>query len=384
MRSRALYFAASVAVAAPMACSAASVPSYAGDREALIFRTSTKANASDPAAVAASFVLIPSVAAGATPTGRAPVGKSDAAGPHWRKEKDAIIAVVDGHEVFAFNFGVIEPPRAGIDPKLARSGYIDPIRTRAGAVVSQAFPKVVADHEHQYALWSAWTATEFEGRILNFWAPKAGTTQIRCEGISDSWEGPVAAGFRAVNVFYDVTVSPRKPALRETWNVIAYRTPEKFDYNLFDISLDQVCASNSPVTVKKNAYGGFAMRYPDTFYGDVARFMVSSGETNRAKANHTEQRWIYLGAPVNGKLAGLAILSHPTNFRAPEKVRLHEQMPYFVFAPAISGDFQITPQAPFKAHYRVVVFDGEPDRARLDRLWNAFASTEPVAASLKR
>ncbi|MEY4940934.1 MAG: hypothetical protein RIQ93_2669 [Verrucomicrobiota bacterium] len=355
----------------PWALSAAQVAPYTGEREALIMRTPSPTGE-------AGWVLIPRVPAGATPA-IAP-RKSRAPTAQLRKDKDALVAVVNGHDLLAFNFGVIQPPRPGIDPKLARSGYIDGIRTRSGAVVSEAFPRVAADHEHQYALWSAWTATEFEGRKMNFWAPKAGDSQIRCEGVSNSWEAPMAAGFTAVNVFYDLVASPRKAALRETWNVVAYAMPEELKYDLFDVSLQQDCATASPVTVKKNAYGGFAMRYPDTFFGPAGRFMVSTGESNRAKANHTEQRWVYLGALVNGQPAGLAILSHPGNFRAPEKLRLHETMPYFVFAPAISGDFEITPTQPFKAHYRVVVFDGDPDRARLDRLWNAFASVSPVAA----
>ena len=112
--------------------------------------------------------------------------------------------------------------------------------------------------------------------------------------------------------------------------------------------------------------------------------MVATGETDRLKSNHTGQRWVYMGSVVNGKPAGLAILSHPTNFRAPEKVRIHNEMPYFVFSPAIDGDWRITPTEPFNAHYRIVVLDGEPDRARLDRLWNAFASTAPVAVSAGR
>ncbi len=352
---------------------------YPAEREALILRSA--------ATVGAPLVLIPRVPAGATPATPAMNGRRTAAGPaapHWRKEAKSLVAVVNGHELFGFNFGVIQPPRPGIDPKIARSGYIDPIRTRAGAVVSESFPRLVANHEHQYALWSAWTATAFEGRTVNFWDPKGGTSQVRCEGISNSWEGPAAAGFTAVNVFYDRTVSPEKPALRETWSVVAYGMPDELDYNLFDISLNQVCASSSPVTVKKNAYGGFAMRGPDAFFGAATRFMVATGETDRLKSNHTGQRWVYMGSVVNGKPAGLAILSHPTNFRAPEKVRIHNEMPYFVFSPAIDGDWRITPTEPFNAHYRIVVLDGEPDRARLDRLWNAFASTAPVAVSAGR
>lgn len=364
------------------------------DREALIWKVPASARgpaaANDPATSLAAqalpggsrVVMIPRVAAGATPTvsstGARQGPVASVAGVLWRKDKSSLVAVVDGHELFAFNFGTIQPPRADIDRIYARSGYIDGIRTRAGAVVSEAFPRLPEKHEHQYAMWSAWFTAEFEGRTMNFWDVRAGTTQIRCEGISDVWAGPVAAGFTAVNVFHDRTVSPEKPALRETWRVAAYRMPAELDYNLFDVSLHQACASASPVTVKKNSYGGFAMHCPDSLYGDGTRFMVSNGETDRAKANQAALRWIYMGGLFNGRQAGLAVLAHPTNFRAPEPVRLHPQTAYFVFSPASTGEFKITPAQPYQAHYRVVVFDGPPERERLERLWQAFASVPPV------
>jgi hypothetical protein len=106
--------------------------------------------------------------------------------------------------------------------------------------------------------------------------------------------------------------------------------------------------------------------------------MVSNGETDRAKANQAALRWIYMGGLFNGRQAGLAVLAHPTNFRAPEPVRLHPQTAYFVFSPASTGEFKITPAQPYQAHYRVVVFDGPPERERLERLWQAFASVPPV------
>jgi len=329
------------------------------------------------------LVIVPRIPAGVplalrssdTPAARGSAGT----GPRFRRDRDTLVAQVRGHDLFGFNFGTIQPPRPDIDPIYARSGYIDPIRTRAGAVISEAFGRLPPQHEHQYGMWSAWFACTFEGREINFWAVRAGTTQVRCEGVSDVWEGPVAAGFTAVNVFYDRTVTPEKAALRETWKVAAYNVPEDSKYDLFDVALSQVCASASPVLVKRNSYGGFAMHLPDSLYGDGTRFMVSTGETDRAKANQNALRWIYMGGLFDGRQAGLAVLAHPTNFRAPEPVRLHPQTAYFSFSPASPGDFEIAPGRPYHARYRIVVFDGPPDRERLERLWHAFASVPPLA-----
>jgi len=329
------------------------------------------------------LVLIPRVDAGtgtvAAPSGARPAGTRDF-GARWRRDGGAHVAVVGGQDVFAFHEDTVPPPRPDIDPVFARSGFIDGIRTRSGLVVSQAFPRLPVNHEHLYGLWSAWTATEFEGRAMNFWDVKGGTGRIRCEEVSGLWDGMLAAGLTAVNVYYDRTVAPERAALRETWRVVSYALPDEFAYRLFDVSLHQVCATASPVRLKEYRYSGFAMRYPDAFYGDAALFMVASGETDRVKANHTRQRWVYMGGLLDGRQGGVALLSHPANFRAPEMVRLHPKTPFFCFSPSSAGDWEITPNQPYRAHYRVVVLDGPPDRAQLDRLWHAFASVPPAAA----
>jgi len=81
---------------------------------------------------------------------------------------------------------------------------------------------------------------------------------------------------------------------------------------------------------------------------------------------------------VDGKPAGLAILCHPDNFRAPQPVRLHPSEPFFCFAPSQLGDFQIEPGKTYISRYRFIVFDGAPNREELDRQWNDYAHPPEV------
>jgi hypothetical protein len=48
-------------------------------------------------------------------------------------------------------------------------------------------------------------------------------------------------------------------------------------------------------------------------------------------------------------------------------------MPFFSFDPSAAGDWSITPEVPYAAHYRFIVVDEPPDRASLDAYWNAYA-----------
>jgi hypothetical protein len=48
-------------------------------------------------------------------------------------------------------------------------------------------------------------------------------------------------------------------------------------------------------------------------------------------------------------------------------------MPYSAFAPSQLGRWRIAPGQPYEARYRFVTFDGPPDPALLNRLWQDYA-----------
>ena len=77
---------------------------------------------------------------------------------------------------------------------------------------------------------------------------------------------------------------------------------------------------------------------------------------------------------MDGALAGIAILGHPENFRAPQPMRLHPTEPFFCYAPQQLGDMEITPGKPYVSRYRFIVADGPPDKAELDQFWNDYAN----------
>jgi hypothetical protein len=105
-------------------------------------------------------------------------------------------------------------------------------------------------------------------------------------------------------------------------------------------------------------------------------FLTSSGK-RRHDGNHTTAKWVSIfGTGDDGDqtpAAGLAVLSHQSNFRAPQPVRLHPDKPYFCFAPMIQGQYEITPQEPLRSRYRFIAHDGPPDAQLLDRQHDVYA-----------
>jgi hypothetical protein len=80
---------------------------------------------------------------------------------------------------------------------------------------------------------------------------------------------------------------------------------------------------------------------------------------------------------LDGRPAGIAILDHPSNFRSPQPTRLNPDNPFFNYAPSVAGDWKIEAGKPYQSRYRFITYEGEADRALIERLWNDYA-TPPV------
>jgi hypothetical protein len=271
-------------------------------------------------------------------------------------------------------------PRSNIKPVYRRGGYIHPVLSPSGKLITDDY---ATNHVHQHGIWAAWTKTEFEGRHPDFWNMGDAKGRVEFVDLQKFWSGLVYGGFDAVHRYVDLTASEPKPVLDEQWRVRAYKVaaPAR-PYWIFDLNSVQRCASANPLSLPKYHYGGLGFRGNETWNGKQnTYFLTSEGQTNRVKGNETTGRWCHISGKVEGQLAGVAILCHPDNFRAPQPMRLHPSEPFFCYAPSQGGDWQIAPGQVYTSRFRFVVFDGPPDAAELDRLWNDYA--HPIVATVK-
>jgi hypothetical protein len=320
-----------------------------------------------------------------------------ASGVRCVETDDAILVTVDGKNVLKYNKATLESPD-GIDPVYRRSGHIHPIYTPDGKELTGDFP---ADHPHQHALFSAWRIVEFEGRQISFWDQLSQTGRVSHSKVISTRNGRDAGQFVVELLLEDITDPDRpKPVLIETHTVdIDNRGNDQF---VFDVTIAQKCAGASPVTVTKYHYGGLAIRGNDQWFSNDAQaaykefeqqvkadpeaprpplevmkhdFLTSEGKHQYA-GNHSRPRWVDLYGPIDGEPAGIAIMCHPDNFRAPQPVRLHPSKPYFCFSPMVEAAFDITPEKPFTSRYRFVVHRGKPDPESIEAEWKRFAESE--------
>ncbi len=277
---------------------------------------------------------------------------------------------IRGRQVFSFVAGPGALPSPEIKPVFLRSGYIHPVYTPGGRLVTDDYP---SDHYHHHGIWFAWTKTEFEGKHPDFWNVGDGTGRIDLEKVGNTWAGPVQAGFTSAQKYVALTGASPKTALNEEWDVRVYDVGEKEPYYLFDVVATQTAASSSPLILDEYRYGGMGVRgHRDWRDKSKVNFLTAEGKT-RLDGNATRSRWCHIGGMVDGQLAGIAVLDHPSNFRAPAPLRIHPDDPYFNYAPSQMGRFEIQPGQKFVIRYRYVVSDGPADPKQLDRLWNDYA-----------
>ncbi|WP_417735721.1 PmoA family protein [Rosistilla oblonga] len=301
------------------------------------------------------------------------------------QETDAAIEIAsDGKSVLVYN-KQSPPVPDGIDPIYHRSGFLHPVASPAGNVVTAAFP---ADHPHQQGIFSAWVRTNHDGREIDFWNLAGGVGRVSHERVVKTFTENESAGFE-VDLIHHTVAEPKVDILRERWRITVQ--PTDGSYRCFDLQTTQQALTDKPLTVEKYHYGGIATRGPARWSlptGKKAAAKASDADNNkpsepiseivdehghdRIAGNHHPTRWVTLSGSEEGEVVCITMLGHADNFRAPQPARLHPSMPYFCFAPCVTGEFQITKDQPYEASFRFLVTDGKPDPAWIEQQWQAW------------
>jgi hypothetical protein len=260
-----------------------------------------------------------------------------------------------------------------------RSGYIYPLYTPGGLNVAGDYQD---DHPHMHGVWSAWTSTTFRGHKVDFWNGYANQGIVDLHDTDGLWGGPVHAGLTANLDHIDWTTEPDVVVLTERWVVTVYKTHDgPAPYYVFDVDSVQQAATGDALTLEQFTYGGFGFRGSDQWNTPANVQYLSSEGHNRTTGDGQAARWVAQFGNVMGKPGGYAALGHPTNFRAPQGLRIHPSNPYWAFVPVTAlkgGRFTIEPGVPYKSRFRLVTFDGNADAAVLNRIYDDYATPPTV------
>lgn len=277
-----------------------------------------------------------------------------------KKDGDYEFTVL-GKPVLRYNAKLKQCPVDGFEA-CKRSGFIHPVYAPDGAVVSDDFPP---EHPHQHGMMFAWVDAEFEGKTIDFWNSMKNQGLVEHVEVLGTLNGPVFAQLdvhlrHAQVVSADVT----QPVLDENWRIRVYNS---VDPHVIDIQSTITCATDKPLHLKEYHYGGMAFRGARSWSFGKAEFLTNEGK-DRESGNHTRPLWTAITGQVGEKSYTVCGVEAATNFRYPQPVRLHPEMPYFCWSPSVLGEFDITPEKPYVSQYRFFVFNGTPNVEQLDEL----------------
>ena len=274
--------------------------------------------------------------------------------------------------VLTYHKAAVSPPE-GADPAYARSGFIHPIHAPAGGVVTGIHPK---DHLHHLGLWHAWVKTRHKGRKIDFWNLKKKTGAVRFAKTEKIHNDKKEAGFTVRQEHVALTKGKDPQVILSEKFTIRVRHEE--GDHLIDHTTVQTNVTDTPLELPAYRYGGpLAYRSPHHWNKDNSDYLTSGGKT-RKDGHATRGRWCAMWGPTDRGIATLAVLCHPKNRDAPQRMRIwppdvHHGTIFFNYVPVQARAWELKPDEPAVMRYRIVVSDGKPDVEKLNRLWNNFA-----------
>lgn len=277
-------------------------------------------------------------------------------------------------ELLRYQFATAYPP-AGIDSNFKRSGFIHPLWTPNGQILTRIQPP---DHYHHYGIWNPWTHTLFENDTVDFWnlAKKQGTVRFAKMGPVKSDASKASFETKHEHVVFKKDGS-EKIALNEWQTITVYKPVDNRQYYV-DIVSKLECASTSPLMLLTYRYGGFGWRTTDVWDNKNSEVLTSEGKT-RKDADGSLAKWCVVQGKLGNDYGGMILLSHPGNYNHPEPLRIWPEDQYgrgdlFVnISPTKNKDWLLEPGKTYVLKYRLVVFNGKVDKDKAEKEWINFS-----------
>lgn len=295
------------------------------------------------------------------------------------EDRDGLVTVMDGeHPLVGYQHGHKAPPE-GVDPAYGRSGFVHPLRSPGGQVLTRIQP---ADHYHHYGIWNPWTHVRYDGRDYDLWnlGDRKGTVRFAGFVSREAGEERAELVVRHEHVAF-LAPGTERVILDEVQTIRVHR-PTGDSYRM-DLVIELTPATDRPVELLEHRYGGFGWRATEAWHAGNSEILASEGQ-DRSNADNSTGRWFLAQGEVDGKWAGAVVMSHPSNFNHPEPLRIwpaEQEGPgevFATFAPTRNTDWILEPGQTYTRVYRFLVYDGRLGREAAESAWQEFAAM-PVA-----
>lgn len=273
--------------------------------------------------------------------------------------------------LLTYHTGIVDPPE-GADPAFKRSGFIHPLRTPKGAVVTGMQPK---DHLHHLGIWHAMVRGTWGTKAFDSWNLKKRQGKVAFIESLGSPGGPAA--FEVRQGHFAMDGERETLVLDETMTVTCAFVDGAFE---IDYKIVQKNVTDKPLVFKPFRYGcGIAYRAPHHWDQTNSDYLSSEGKT-RVDGHTTRSKWCSFWGPdeKTGKKVSLTIMDHPDNFDAPTRMRVwdaktHNGAIFFNYVPRQEKELRYDPGTSHTFVYRLIVADGLPSLDALASRWARFS-----------
>ncbi len=289
---------------------------------------------------------------------------------------DGALVIHSGDKnLLQYNFKTVYPPK-GVDSAYKRSGFIHPLWSPHGQILTRIQPP---DHYHHYGIWNPWTHVEYEGDTVDFWNINSNQGTVRFANFVSIENGSVYSEFGALHehvVFRKA--GKEKVAMNELHNVRIYAPDKDHDSYIVDFNFLMNCADDSPVKLLEYRYAGLGWRTTEKWDNKNSMVLTSEGKT-RKDADGSKARWCIVQGEIDNDYAGVVMMSFPVNYNFPEPLRIWPEDQYnrgdmFAnFCPTKDMDWVLNPRKNYALRYRFLVFNGRFDKEKAESAWYYFA-----------
>lgn len=289
---------------------------------------------------------------------------------------------IDDMQVLGYNYATIPPPE-GHSARFNRSGFIHPLWSPKGTILTRIHPP---DHIHHVGLWGPWTKTEYDGHSIDFWNLIAGQGTVRFARFLNQNHGPVFGGFQAIqeHVWLQAPEGERV-VLNETLTVTVWNLGDQNHAQwLMDYTSAYRCATDKPLHLKAYRYGGLGIRGTGVWHNGNSDYLTSEDKT-RLDGDATRARWCDVFGDTTDGTEGVLFMSHAENRAHPEPVRIWPKSSnngrgdvFFNFCPVRDTGWTFDPGSDYRLRYRLYGHSGELNAARAEQLWRDFSEPPRV------
>ena len=284
------------------------------------------------------------------------------------------------NNLLQYVFKTVYPPK-GIDSAYKRSGFIHPLWSPGGKVLTRIQPR---DHFHHYGIWNPWTHVLFEGDTIDFWNINSKQGTVRFANFVSVQEGSVYAEFDALHEHVVFRKNGgEKVAMNELQSVRVYPQQKGQDYFIVDFNFRMNAATKSPVKLLEYRYAGLGWRTTEKWDNKNSMVLTSEGKI-RKEADGSKARWCIVQGEIDDDYAGVVMMSFPANYNYPEPLRIWPENQYnrgdmFAnFCPTKDMDWMLNPGKDYFLRYRFLVYNGRIEADKAESAWYYFANPPKV------